>query len=280
MGDFFGHALPGSMFIFFGLWMSIQYPIHYFQHRKRGIKTIFKAKVVYPFPFFKRKCSRIPVEAIVKLVLTVVGMVIELGAALVGSHGTLVGHYFQLQHFSMYMAFCSSAVVDILIHFGIRLPKYTDYVFLSLALATEGTLFKFHAHGQNNLEITLHSILFLIITGNAIILLIESMLPTIVLVSIIRPAIVLLHGLWFWQIAFVRYPPRSGKAWEDNHESVEFVVAIFTWLSMATLCFSLTAFCVVGVIVNGKCNKTSFGSQEESEKGEYNLLLTNETDEL
>lgn len=90
MGSFFGHALAGSMFIIVGLWMTIQYPIHYFLHRKQGSKDKFEAKLVYPLPFCKRKGSRIPVEAIFKIFLTLIGMAIEIGDGLVKTHGTLI----------------------------------------------------------------------------------------------------------------------------------------------------------------------------------------------
>lgn len=177
----------------------------------------------------------------------------------------------------MYLAFCVSAIVDILIHFRVRLPKYTDYVFFTIALATEGILFKFHAHGQSDLELALHSILIIAVTVNAFILLAESMLPTVVLVSIMRSASFLLHGFWLWQIAFVLYPLGSHEAWDNNHESVMFAVATFTWLGIAALCMSLTIFYGVGSMVNRKY-KTTFENQKKHDGEEYNLLVPNGTD--
>lgn len=40
MGNFKGHALPGSFFLLFGLWWSVKYPLKYLCRKKKNTSPL------------------------------------------------------------------------------------------------------------------------------------------------------------------------------------------------------------------------------------------------
>jgi hypothetical protein len=88
MGTFAGHVLPGSFFLFFGVWWSFITAIRYIQSRnksshKKDHQYRYKATVIMPCiccPCFSLR--RAPVESILKLVFTTIGIIGELATGI------------------------------------------------------------------------------------------------------------------------------------------------------------------------------------------------------
>ena len=76
MGSFIGHAVPGTFFFFFGVWWLIMVMRRYFRCRQKGSQ--FESTLTYNVRVCPgRKMQNVPVESIVKIVLCVIGMVVE-----------------------------------------------------------------------------------------------------------------------------------------------------------------------------------------------------------
>lgn len=76
MGSFGGHALPGSIFFLFGAWWTVQVFRRYFLCRKTGKR--FHSTATFPCGCCSGPRMRtFPVEAVVKMSLCVVGIIVE-----------------------------------------------------------------------------------------------------------------------------------------------------------------------------------------------------------
>ena len=88
MGTFVGHILPGSFFLFFGIWWSFITAIRFIKSKAKSIckkdqKYKYKATVTMPCiccPCYSLK--RAPVESIFKLVFTTLGIIGELATGI------------------------------------------------------------------------------------------------------------------------------------------------------------------------------------------------------
>jgi hypothetical protein len=152
-------------------------------------------------PCFCCPCSgsrNFPIEAVFKLVACLIGIIIEGGAGyslfhpilshytkseldhkdMSGGHDQMDHHHHEkrslsmnagnLQHFTMYSAFAMQGLVEILTFYKCGLPKRVEYAIAVVAFTVEGLLFYFHLHGRNMLDIHIHILLVISITGNFI----------------------------------------------------------------------------------------------------------------
>ena len=191
--------------------------------------TPFYNSVTYPCPMHGR-CVRWPLEGAVKVVGTIVGMVAELFASTnYGSAGKVV-YMGDLQHVTMYAFFCLSGIVDIVSSYD-KVPKGLDYLASALAFAAEGILFKFHLHGRDLLDVTLHTLLVYVIGACVVTTLLEMQWRQSVMAALVRAFFVFLQGTWFIQVGFILYNPIHGaKHWDQkSHDSQVIAAMVFAW---------------------------------------------------
>lgn len=222
MGNFGGHALPGSFFIIFSLWWTWQAFRRYHHSKQKNLP--FQSSVTFHADCLPR-CKSLQWEGILKVFFTSVGLAIEIITAYKDGHFVHIGNG---QHATMFFFFGLSGVVDILMHHGAPLPQNTDYAIAMLAFIVEDVLFMFHMHGRGGLDVTIHTLLIYIIHACVVMCALEMRYKNSIIITVARCYLVLLQGTWFWQAGFILYKPLT--AWQEgDHKEIMLITMIFTW---------------------------------------------------
>lgn len=212
-GTFWGHALPGTLFILWAVyWIGQAFAG---RDAPRGAATL-ESGLVLP---------------IVKIVLTVVGIVIEIPGE---------GWYPQdvmmnWQHVTMYSVFGLTGVVDLLARRGLVSAGAT-YVGYAAAMANAGFLFWGHSsHG--GVEGTIHAVLALVFFAVAALAIVEILKPSPGL-AWGRIGVQILLGSWFIVGAWIIY--RSGWDLADPVRQ-GWTYTVFSWTAAGAAIVTLAA---------------------------------------
>lgn len=256
MGSFVGHAIPGIMFLFASIWWLAGALRRLFlqqastQHqpllRNRRSNRLFSSHM-HRVTFTTHYGTRIPLEAIVKIGSSCTGMIGELVYEkqwiLVDDSGFVSEHLNNYSHMSMYSMFALSGIVDILIHYNIAIiPVGLDHIFLSLAFFVEGLLFYFHVHGRPQLDVRVHTFVYLISFLTSLVLLFEMKAVRDPVPALARAFLTSLQGSWFFQIAFVLH---GLNPWHNSPENTEFIAIAFVWHIIGVCSLYLVVFVAV-----------------------------------
>ncbi|KAG2466342.1 TM45B protein, partial [Polypterus senegalus] len=227
MGNFKGHALPGSFFLIVGIWWCVKFSFWHVSRRKKNACP-FATKAVY------RRVEII--EATVIVVFSLIGMIAEQFVP-DGPHLTLFNHKEQhwdhlmnWQHTTMYLFYGIAGAVTIAVHTTAAAPVAFDRLMLSIAVFIEGFLFLYHLHGRDMLDVHVHMLLLYAIFGGALTVFLEVFLRGNILLELLRTSLCLLQGSWFWQIGFVLYPPNGAPQWDlQDHNNMMFITMCYCW---------------------------------------------------
>ena len=146
MVDLFGgHVYPGCGFTIYGLWWSLTTAIRYIRAEnaqvKKGVNTYRSSASM---PIMCCPCSRTLshplVESVLKLVATIVGIVWHASEVEIETTNQMLmnmdGHAMNRSlilthrtkhHVAIYIGFFLGAIAEILIFWGVRLPKKLGY---------------------------------------------------------------------------------------------------------------------------------------------------------
>ncbi|XP_064629806.1 transmembrane protein 45B-like [Lineus longissimus] len=248
MGSFGGHALPGSFFIIFGMWWTLQISVRYYRARYRK-GPAYRSTATFLCSCLCGRLATWQIEGFLKIFFTTVGLT---GEIITGFNDK--GEFQNIgngQHATMFFIFGLSGLVDILLHHKVSLPKNFDYIVSLIAFAIEGILFNFHLHGRQPMDIQLHILLVYTIVANVITILTELRWPRNVLCAYARAYFVILQGTWFWQVGFILYNPTPGAVkWdEDDHEQMMITTIMFGWHMILILVSMMITSLVIGCIV-------------------------------
>ncbi|CAK8683359.1 transmembrane protein 45B-like isoform X2 [Clavelina lepadiformis] len=219
MGSYGGHVLPGTFFLLFGFWYVIKYARRFL--RKRGSNGVFYCcKGRIPF-------SGIVIEGIIKVFMVSIGILVELfypGAPMGKLHGEdgEYTHPMNWQHATMYFFFGLSGVADIVSYTARHVvPAGFDRIFGAFALFVEGYLFFFHLHGRSNIDTRVHVLLVLAVWPCALFAFLQCLVMNkrkiLHIFEMLTATLLIAQGLWFWQAAYILYPP-NGSAWDPCME--------------------------------------------------------------
>nr|CAB3267103.1 transmembrane protein 45B-like [Phallusia mammillata] len=324
MGSFAGHALPGTFFIFFGIWLAIRFSYQHFvsKYKRRSTSCCHC------------KCRWDIIEGSLKIGCSAFGFLMEQvtnGGPKFHLTNPAHAELYQMgnnwSHCTMYTFFIFAGLADIIVA---KLPKASLYglqhLMLSLALLIEGYLFYFHTHGRAPLDVRLHTLLILAIWSGALTLFLLSAIEgmqandksnenykdpssyallesedqimketsnleeqdleltynstsltpdstTLINAEAIVQAMekrfqisnitgvekkttfpsllkfstvcsMILQGTWFWQVAFILYPP-NGKPWDPaSHTIIEFATLFFAW-HLASIIVFVSVLCLL-----------------------------------
>ena len=293
MGSLGGHLLPGSFFIIFAFWWGLVTAIRYIQSR-RNPKNVYKSSATMPCLFLPCvSLRRAPVESYLKAILAFVALVIEgytgysisyltldqlnqLNMESMQSHGDhghkravdpndqhkLYKHYNisygNIQHITMYSAFIVGAIVEIMVHHGVQLPKRIEYAMGIMAFSVEAFLFAFHLHGKEPLDVHVHMFLVYAIVGCIIFVSLEAYNPKQVLFTYGRILFTMLQGTWFFQVGFMLYPPTDNPAfhWDLNkHTNIMLATVSYCWHVILIIVALFIQFWFVKKVMN--CSRYS-----------------------
>jgi hypothetical protein len=274
MGSFRGHILPGTFFIIIATWWSFMATIRYIKCRNRNQNSISKSIVkkyttsaTMPCICLPRRIRKFPIESIVKLVFTTIGILGEVITGIKKYETTILPeknsllpqmnenhHHHQhqhhhvrdgestgsswyfggnnAQHATMYAAFGIGAIVEILVHYKVHVPLGLEFITGIFAFAIEALLFQFHLHGRDDLDIHIHVLLIIAIYACLISCILEYINPHNVLFTYSRICFTLLQGTWFYQAAFILFSPFKAleNLWDaTNHQHIMFITMSFIW---------------------------------------------------
>ncbi|XP_036401902.1 transmembrane protein 45A-like [Megalops cyprinoides] len=250
MGNFKGHALPGSFFLIAGLWWAGKFSFCYATRSNKSVGFLAsKARQRYLEV----------IEASVMLFFSVTGMLAEQFV----SDGPWLRLYdyteqrwdrlMNWQHATMYLFFGLAGSTALMVHTADKAPLAADRMMLATAFFTEGFLFLYHLHGRALLDVHVHQLLLYAIFSSALTTFLEVFQRGNVLLELLRAALCLLQGTWFWQIGFVLYPPSSLEEWDlKDHNNVMFITMCYCWhLAFALLAVSVV-YCTVCWLVRSR----------------------------
>lgn len=264
MGTLAGHLLPGTFFILFAIWWGFITAIRYVQSRQtkpfnKRLKNNYKGSVTMPCIFLP--CANMPLESYLKGVLAFIALLAEaytgykvhyknksefLNLTETSSSQTEHHHHkrsveiirtwsFELgnaQHITMYSAFILGSIIEIMLHYGVDLPKRIDYAMGIIAFSIEGFLFAFHLHGKELIDVYIHTLLVYAVFGCVFFCCLEAYNPRQVMFTYGRILFTLLQGTWFYQVGFMLYPPTDNPAWQWNlsdHRNIMIVTICYCW---------------------------------------------------
>lgn len=240
MANFGGHAIPGSFFFLFGIWLTVKHSLYHHwrmnQPKRRQATPPFLKKMHY-------------FEGGLEIFAAFVGIMVEQFVpdgphAHLGSNGSWV-KLMNWQHSTMYLFFGIAGVAQVTSTAFRLVPSGVDRLTLSIALFVEGFLFYYHVHMRPHLDAHIHTLLLVAVFGGSFSSMLEVFMRHNIILELVGAGLFILQGTWFYQIGFVLYP-LSGPQWAlEDHNNVMFVTMCFCWhLAIAMLLVTGTS-CVV-----------------------------------
>ncbi|KAG9348917.1 hypothetical protein JZ751_029234 [Albula glossodonta] len=165
MGNFKGHALPGSFFLIAGLWWAGKFCLCYATRRNRHAGLLASRAM-------QRRLEI--VEGSVMLSFSMIGMMAEQFVAdgpQLRLYDYAEQHWDRLmnwQHATMYLFFGLAGATSLAVHTTGAAPLALDRLLLAIAFFTEGFLFFYHLHGRDMLDVHVHQLLLYAIFGGSL----------------------------------------------------------------------------------------------------------------
>ncbi|XP_071403262.1 transmembrane protein 45B isoform X1 [Centroberyx affinis] len=239
MANFGGHAIPGTFFLLYGLWLSVKHTLRHYWRKSQP-------KARQKMPSFFNKMDYF--EGGFTIFAAFVGIMVE-QFVVDGPHAHLYDEpshswvkLMNWQHGTMYLFFGISGIACVVTTASKSVPTGLDRLALSLALFVEGFLFYYHVHSRPPLDAHIHSLLLVAVFGGSASTMLEVFKRDHIILELFRACLFILQGSWFYQIGFVLYP-LSGPQWDLTlHDNIMFVTMCFCWhLAVALLIVSITS---------------------------------------
>lgn len=313
MASWGGHTLPGFFFLIYGIYQAFRVSLSHFKADSPPAPSNGRRRCC------KRGVNWTLVEGTCKIVFTTIGILIELfypGAPMGRLHYD-TGKFRNpenWQHATMYFFFLISGIADYLSIFCKNIvPKGIERFFVALALYIEGYLFYFHLHGRSHIGTKVHMLIVWTVWPCALAYFSEFILINhrriVHILELIHTVLMLGQGFWFWQVAYILYPP-GGVSWDpcmvqsggehphddscnDAYDSMinnMFITLFYTWwLATAVGVVTVVYFLVYKVLkVRGQLRdldndvvvKYDRYHQIDDEKSELNGKLLMEEDDF
>lgn len=221
MATFGGHALPGFLFFFFGIYQAIRFSLRNF--KKSNINN--NNGSVRGCCCKPTVCNMTLVEGFLKIFFVTVGILIELFYP-----GSPVGHLYDndgmfykpmnWQHSTMYLFFGMYGVADVASVLGQGVvPEGIERFFGGVALYVEGLLFYFHLNGRSIIDTRVHTLVVLTAWPAAFVYFLQLFMlhrkNILTLLELIQSSLFIAQGFWFLQVAHMLYPlSGSHDSWD------------------------------------------------------------------
>ncbi|XP_073922443.1 transmembrane protein 45B isoform X2 [Castor canadensis] len=151
------------------------------------------------------------------------------------------------QHFTMYLFFAISGIIDMLTYHSTHIvPLGVDRLIMAVAIFNEGFLFYYHIHNRPPLDQHIHLLLTFALFGGSISVFLEVIFRDNIVLELFRTSLVILQGTWFWQIGFVLFPLFGAPEWDQKDEhNIMFITMCFSWHYVAALCIVAANYSLV-----------------------------------
>ena len=279
MGTLLGHLLPGSFFISFSLWWMVSIFRKYFTSKLDPKSQMFECTA----SFTSQKWPSVPLEAYVKLLATIAGIV---GETITGFKW--VDHQWKFanlmpngHHIMMFSFFALNAIADLATFYKVKcLPKDTDYVTAVIAAGVECYLFANHLHGRQSLDVKLHTCLVIVILFCVIASLAEMVGNRHdVRYGLFRSCCYLWQGTWFFQAGFILYPPKGFPIWNSDSMTTNMIMDL---MFVGHLMFSIFVLIMTGLYLYNETRKSHKNDKSMKSNGglEYHALISTQNSEV
>ncbi len=232
MGSLVGHCVPGALLVLLAVWWLFHLPRRLLLCRRQGCG--FFTTLTFPVPL--PGLQKLPVEGILKILLTAVGMALEVEASTGWGVHDEITYMEDIQHMAVYSFFCLAGVLDCITYRRHScLPRRLDYVVTVLAFLAQATIFMSHITGREELDVLLHTLLVVTGLSCALFVGLEAVHGSSLIVAYLKAYSVVLQGTWLLQTGFVLYPPgprqHHSAAWNEDRDQqwYNFVPLLFTW---------------------------------------------------
>ncbi|XP_010591285.1 transmembrane epididymal protein 1A-like [Loxodonta africana] len=235
MGTLLGHLMPGMFFLFYSLYYSVLVSLALLREQ-RLLKL--------PLPPREKRRQRwwqlVPLEGVVKVVITTTGIVAEFfyppgvnRLMMVDWEDPQRPFLFKdnWQHITMYGFFLFSGVVDIVSQScQARQKMKLERAVEALAFHVLVLLMATHIENKSALEIRVH-VLFMVPTFLvALVLTIEIWVPDQPPLWVLKTWMGLVLSNWMLQLCVIMYAPPSGQPWRaDSPMDLAFLTIFFCW---------------------------------------------------
>uniref|UniRef100_A0A3Q3X136 Transmembrane protein 45B n=1 Tax=Mola mola TaxID=94237 RepID=A0A3Q3X136_MOLML len=224
MANFGGHAIPGTFFLFYGFWLTVKYILQHYWRRNQP-------KGRHIMPTFLKRMEQF--EAGIVIFASFVGIMVEQFVES-GPHAHLYDKgqnswvkLMNWQHSTMYLFFGIFGIVLAVVTASKSLPVGVDRLALSIALFVEGFLFYYHVHNRPILDAHIHSLLLVAVFVGSASTMLELFIRDNIILELFGGCMFILQGSWFYQVAFVLFPP-SGPVWDLTlHDNIMFITMCF-----------------------------------------------------
>ena len=296
MGSLAGHVLPGCFFLIYGIiwailsmWMQLKSRVTSPSKKSKRESSTTPTTVSFfeykrdhglgrkswiPFPC----CSQVPIEPILKIILALVGIIVEAFFDFVKTNvqgdqrlvaivyqvyridGTL-NDLAKLHHITMYGGFLLSGIIDIVTIF-IKLPRQTSTIAFSVAFWVEWMLFYSHSDSNDALNKSMHFLLTLVIFSCVIFAALRLLHASHLLINLGLAFSIFLQGTWFVQVGATLYPPSGSNVLLEtlkkpgaSHSVTMYVYAVFTWHVMLIIISLLVLWVVLSCFMRSSINR-------------------------
>jgi hypothetical protein len=242
MGSFVGHVAPGLFFIILSTWWVFVTSYRYIKaNRHKNISNgknkrySYRGSVTMPCSFCPCKRLRsLPIESMIKftgLLSQIIGEFI-MGTGYANDNGQEERHVRiheeSLHHIIMFSGFLLASFVELLIYFGVPLPKKTVYIInLASGFILVSTIL-LHLDGRDMIDKHLHLLFGVASVMMTVSYCFEVYDPTNYWATYGRSYFFFVIGTWLIQIAFIMWPISN-----DN---------LFIWNPMSKRDMSLITF--------------------------------------
>lgn len=278
MANFGGHAIPGSFFFLFGVWLTVKHILYHYWRMNQPKRS----RQATP-PFLKKMHY---LEGGLQMFAAFVGIMVEQFVP-DGPHAHLLtdGAWVKLmnwQHSTMYLFFGMSGVALVACTTFRLMPAGVDRLALSIALFVEGFLFYYHVAMRPPLDAHIHTLLLVAVFGGAASSMLEVFMKHNIILELMGAGFFILQGTWFYQIGFVLFPLRGSPWGLEEHNNIMFITMCFCWhLVVAILLVSSTS-CVVWFILkrfSKKRRDIEIGMRNTSSESSSQKSLLQESEE-
>ncbi|XP_040858580.1 transmembrane epididymal protein 1A-like [Ochotona curzoniae] len=233
MGTFLGHLMPAFFFFFYCLYYSVLVSLALL--RKQRV-----LKLPLPPKEKRRRWQLVPMEGVVKVVITTIGIVLEFffppgvnRLVIIDWKDPRRPFLFKdnWHHITMYGFFLLSGVADIVSHSCrarpcVKLERAAE----ALAFYVLALMMASHLENKNSLEIRVHILFMVPVLVVAMVVSVEVWVPDQPQLWVLKAWMGLVLSSWLMQLSVLLYTPLTGQPWRaDNPTDLAFLSIFFCW---------------------------------------------------
>ncbi|CAK8674366.1 unnamed protein product [Clavelina lepadiformis] len=235
MGTWEGHISPGVAFYSFGIVFCFQLSKEYLTKNRRKKETCKKSdRSKTSWGKVLERIMDFPLDSFLKILYGFGAAMAELfyppgtnKLYLVDANGHWA-HLNEWQHFTMYMSFAASGIIDIISQKIMRkriVPL--EKAAVAVAFYVTALLLFYHRHGKEEIEQEVHELLLYANLAMCAVLTVEMWRPSDKILEYSHTLLVMQMGSWLFHAAFILFPRNGAAKWNDKDMWNQMVLPIF-----------------------------------------------------